>query len=142
MYHTVHNQLETRAPIRAMTFAEIRGKAYLLAAYLCTPLVSIPLNSLKDGAHIRAKTITELGESGIPVDLLTYGVDNPMTHEHATFLLAVNLFAQAPIHLVGGDRGCQPPRRPVVTCASLRSAWTAQDDRPPPGIGNARGQSE
>ncbi len=95
MYHTVHNQIETRAPIRAMTFAEIDGKAYLLAAYLCTPLVSIPVEDLKNGAHVQAKTIAELGASGIPVDLLTYQTQDQMTHKMASYALAVNLFSAA-----------------------------------------------
>ncbi len=38
MYHTLHNQIETRAPILAMAFTQLEGKPYLLAAYLCTPL--------------------------------------------------------------------------------------------------------
>jgi hypothetical protein len=37
MYHTLHNQIETRAPIRAMAFTQLEGKPYLLAAYLCNP---------------------------------------------------------------------------------------------------------
>jgi len=61
IYHTGHNLIETRAPIRAMSFATWGGKTYLVAAYTCTPLVTIPLDELKDGAHIRGKTIAELG---------------------------------------------------------------------------------
>ena len=61
IYHTTHNQIETRAPIRAMSFATLGGKPYVVAAYLCTPLVTIPLEDLKDGAHIRGKAIAELG---------------------------------------------------------------------------------
>lgn len=95
MYHTVHNQLETRAPIRAMTFAQMSGKSYLLAAYLCTPLVSIPVEELKNGAHVQARTIAELGESGIPVDLLTYETQDQMTHKMESYALAVNLLSAA-----------------------------------------------
>jgi len=57
IYHTGHNLIETRAPIRAMSFATWGGKPYLVAAYTCTPIVTIPLDELKDGAHIRGKTI-------------------------------------------------------------------------------------
>lgn len=72
IYHTSHNQIETRAPIRAMTFADWGGKPYLVAAYTCTPLVTIPLEDLKDGAHIRGKAIAELGYGNTPAELISY----------------------------------------------------------------------
>ncbi len=92
MYHTSHNQVETRAPIRAMTFAEIAGKSYLVAAYLCTPLVIIPMEDLQPNAHVRAKTIAELGDAGIPVNLLTYEAQDLNTQKMVTSLLVVNLY--------------------------------------------------
>jgi hypothetical protein len=61
MYHPVHNQIETRAPIRTMRVVQINGVPTLVAAFTCTPLVAIPLAELIDGAHIAAKTIAELG---------------------------------------------------------------------------------
>ena len=72
IYHTGHNLIETRAPIRAMSFATWGGKAYLVAAYTCTPIVTIPLDDLKDGAHIRGKTIAELGYGNTPADMISY----------------------------------------------------------------------
>ena len=72
IYHTTHNQIETRAPIRAMTFASLDGKPYLVAAYTCTPLVTIPLEELKDGAHVKGKAIAELGYGNTPADMISY----------------------------------------------------------------------
>lgn len=72
IYHAGHNLIETRAPIRAMSFASWGGKAYLVAAYTCTPLVTIPLDDLKDGAHIRGKTVAELGYGNTPADMISY----------------------------------------------------------------------
>jgi len=72
IYHTGHNLIETRAPIRAMSFATWGGKAYLVAAYTCTPIVTIPLDDLKDGAHIRGKTIAELGLRQHAADMISY----------------------------------------------------------------------
>lgn len=72
MYHTTHNQIETRAPIRAMTFANLNGANYLVAAYMCSPLVTIPLDSLTDGAHVRGKTIAELGYGNTPSDMISF----------------------------------------------------------------------
>ena len=72
MYHTTHNQLETRAPIRKMVIANLNGEASLIAAYTCTPLVTIPLKDLKNGAHVVGKTIAELGWGSAPVDMLRF----------------------------------------------------------------------
>ena len=52
MYHAVHNQLETRAPVRAFNVIDVAGTPTLLAAYTCTPLVTVPLVELKDGATL------------------------------------------------------------------------------------------
>ncbi len=72
IYHTSHDEVETRAPIREMTFANLSGKEYLIAAYMCTPLVTIPLDEIQDGAHITGKTIAELGYGNTPDGLLTF----------------------------------------------------------------------
>jgi hypothetical protein len=72
MYHPVHNEIETRAPIRSMAVMTIAGEPSLLAAYTCTPLVIIPLKDLKDGAHIVAKTVGEMGWGSAPNGLVTF----------------------------------------------------------------------
>ena len=88
IYHTGHNLIETRAPIRAMSFATLGGQPYLVAAYTCTPIVIIPLHELKDGAHIRGKTIAELGYGNTPADMIAYTkTDQGKTEE---FLMLVN----------------------------------------------------
>ena len=72
MFHTSHDQMETRAPIRTMSFMTLGGIDYLIAAYMCTPLVAIPVADLKDGAHITGKTIAELGYGNTPIDMVAY----------------------------------------------------------------------
>jgi len=72
MYHAVHAQNETRAPIRTMAFEEINGQSTLIAAYTCTPLVSIPTEEIKEGNHVKAKTIAELGYGNTPIDMITF----------------------------------------------------------------------
>lgn len=72
MYHAVHLQNETRAPIRTMAFEEINGESTLIAAYTCTPLVSIPTSEIKEGNHVKAKTIAELGYGNTPIDMITF----------------------------------------------------------------------
>ena len=54
IYHGVHGQYETRAPIRTQVIQEFDGVPYLIAAYTCTPLVVIPLDALQDGERVLA----------------------------------------------------------------------------------------
>jgi hypothetical protein len=74
MYHAVHNQIETRAPVRAFNIIDVAGEPTLLAAYTCTPLVTVPLAALKDGAKVRGKTIAELGFGNTPLDVLPFSI--------------------------------------------------------------------
>lgn len=72
IFHTNHGQTQTRAPIRTLEIVSLDDKEYLLAAFTCTPLVTIPLEDLKDGAHVTGKTIAELGFGNTPIDLIGY----------------------------------------------------------------------
>jgi hypothetical protein len=72
IFHGGHNLVETRAPIRAMSFTKLGGQPYLVAAYTCTPLVIIPVDDLKDGAHVQGKTVAELGYGNTPADMISY----------------------------------------------------------------------
>lgn len=87
IYHTVHDQQETKAPIRTMLITELDGKDYVLAAYTCTPLVLFPLDEIKDGAKISGKTIAELGYGNTPVDLLAYKGQDMEQNTFDVFLL-------------------------------------------------------
>ncbi|WP_327287859.1 hypothetical protein [Streptomyces sp. NBC_01198] len=71
IYHVAHGQYETRAPIRTMQFATIDGKDTLIAAYACSPLVTIPVSELKHGAKVRGKTIGDMG-NGQPISMIAY----------------------------------------------------------------------
>jgi hypothetical protein len=75
MYHAVHNQIETRAPVRTFSIIDVAGEPTLLAAYTCTPLVTVPMAALKDGAKVRGKTIAELGFGNTPLDMLPFSID-------------------------------------------------------------------
>jgi hypothetical protein len=99
MYHPVHNQIETRAPIRAMSIMTLNGEPTLVAAYTCTPLVTMPLSAIRDGAHIVAKTIGEMGWGSAPVGLVTFKVDNTdyallANSSRSADLLALNQIAE------------------------------------------------
>ncbi len=73
MYHIAHDQYETRAPIRSMLIKNIDGKDQLIAAYTCSPIVIIPLDELKDGAKVTAKTIGDMG-NGQPIDMVSFNL--------------------------------------------------------------------
>ena len=72
IWHPVHAEFETRAPIIRHVIREVNGEAYLFGVYGCTPLVRFPLSALKDGAHVRGDVIGELGYGANPVDMLTF----------------------------------------------------------------------
>ncbi|WP_405206340.1 hypothetical protein [Aquimarina sp. LLG6339-5] len=72
IFHAVHGQMETRAPIQTLQFVTLDNEDYILAAYTCTPLVLIPAKELKDGAHIVGKTIAEMGYGNTPVDIIKF----------------------------------------------------------------------
>ncbi len=71
IYHLAHGKYETRAPIRTMQFGTIDGEDTLIAAYACSPLVTIPISALKHGAKVRGKTIGDMG-NGQPVSMVAY----------------------------------------------------------------------
>lgn len=73
MYHISHDQNETRAPIRAMAVEQIDGKAQLVAAYTCSPIVLIPLEDIVDDAKISARSISDYG-NGQPLDMVSYSL--------------------------------------------------------------------
>lgn len=67
VYHGAHGKLETASPVR--TF--ITYENTVLAAYTCTPLVTIPVDDLK-GDKVTGKTIAELGNRNNPLDMVIY----------------------------------------------------------------------
>lgn len=95
IYHAIHGQKETRAPIRAMAIKELNGEPHLVAAYTCTPLVVFPLSALKEGAHVVGKTIGELGYGNTPVDLISFtGSDAKQQPLEVLFISHKNQSAQ------------------------------------------------
>lgn len=71
IYHASHGRYETTSPIRTFTTGKINGKDYLIASYTCTPLVLFPLDELKSGAHVKGRTIAEMGSGNSPLDMIT-----------------------------------------------------------------------
>lgn len=71
-YHGAHGKYETEAPVRTFVPYPIKGKTHLLAAYLCTPLVTFPVADLKDRQHVRGRTVGEFGSGNYPLDMIVY----------------------------------------------------------------------
>jgi len=75
IYHGAHGQIETKSPVRTFVAYEIDRQPYLLAAYTCTPLVKVAVADLKPGAHVKGRTIAELGNRNRPLDMVVYKKD-------------------------------------------------------------------
>ena len=60
------------------------GKSSLLASYTCTPLVVLPLDKIKEGEHVKARTVAELGNWNTPLDMIV------MEKDGASYLLMAN----------------------------------------------------
>jgi hypothetical protein len=75
IYHGSHGRFETNSPVRTFVPYEIDKKASILAAYTCTPLVTIPVSDLKSGNKVKGTTIAELGAGNRPIDMIVYQKD-------------------------------------------------------------------
>jgi hypothetical protein len=89
IFHAGHAQMETRAPIRAMTVLDLDGVQTVVAAYTCTPLVTIEASTLQDGSNITGKTIAELGYGNTPLDVIDFDARD-MEGNVQRFVLVVN----------------------------------------------------
>lgn len=96
IYHGAHGAYETFAPIFSFIPYDIGGEEHLLAGYLCTPLVTFPLDEIKRQQKLRGKTIAELGYGNIPTDLIAY------TREGEDYVLVVNS-SRGTMRLNGSD---------------------------------------
>jgi hypothetical protein len=72
IYHGNHGKFETNSPVRTFTPYKISDKPHILAAYTCTPLVSIPMSDLQAGKKVGGRTIAELGNRNRPLDMVVY----------------------------------------------------------------------
>jgi len=85
IYHAAHGRDEDYAAMRTFVPLTIDGEPSLLAAYVCTPLVKIPLKELKSsGEKVKGTTVAELGNRNRPLDMITYEKDG------ASYLLLSN----------------------------------------------------
>lgn len=72
IYHAAHGRYETYAPIKTFMPYELSGKTHIVASYTCTPLVIFPIDKMTPGAHLKGKTVAELGNRNTPLDIISY----------------------------------------------------------------------
>lgn len=76
IFHAAHGREEDYSAMRTFVPLMIDGKPNLLGAYVCTPLVKIPLDALgSDGEKVKATTVAELGNRNKPLDMISYRKD-------------------------------------------------------------------
>jgi hypothetical protein len=70
IFHVSHGAWETAAPIK--TFVPYEDGRSILASYTCTPLVHVRLEGTEPGAHVRGRTVAELGPMNQPLDIVAF----------------------------------------------------------------------
>ncbi len=72
IFHGAHGKWETASPVRAFLPYELNNQKQLLAAYLCTPLVTIDAKKLESDKHVKGRTVAEFGSGNFPIDMVLY----------------------------------------------------------------------
>ncbi len=72
IFHGNHGRLETNSPIFSFVSYPVGAQPHIIAGYLCTPLVKIPVSALKAGEKVLGTTIAELGAGNRPIDMVLY----------------------------------------------------------------------
>lgn len=72
IFHGNHGRVETNSPIFSFVPYNVAGQPNVIAGYLCTPLVKIPMSALKPGDKVVGTTIAELGAGNRPIDMIVY----------------------------------------------------------------------
>ena len=72
IYHGAHGKEEDHSAARTFVTLTVDGEPNLLAAYVCTPLVRIPLKELGQSNRVEGTTVAELGNRNQPLDMISY----------------------------------------------------------------------
>lgn len=79
IYHVSHKKQETASPIQTLTSYRDGDRDYLMAAYVCTPVVRFNLDDLKAGQMATGTTVAELGSGNQPMAMVAYGKSGAQT---------------------------------------------------------------
>lgn len=72
IFHGAHGKYETQSPIRTFLPYELNNKSHIMAAYLCTPLVTFETEQLGNQTHVKGRTVAEFGSGNYPLDMVLY----------------------------------------------------------------------
>jgi hypothetical protein len=72
IFHGNHGRLETHSPIFSFVPYSVGAQPHVIAGYLCTPLVKIPVSALQAGQKVLGTTVAELGAGNRPIDMVLY----------------------------------------------------------------------
>ncbi len=122
IFHTVHNQQETRSPIQTLEIVNLDGKEFVLAVYTCTPLVLFPLEDIKDGSHIVGQVVAELGYGNAPIDIKSFSAQDPQGNTQEVALV-INK-ARGPMLFNFSDLKESSKKPGLTTAAGFNSAGT------------------
>ena len=76
IYHAAHGREEETSAMRTFVPLMIDGEPTIVGAYICTPLVKIPVSELGgDADRVNATTVAELGNRNRPLDMVAYERD-------------------------------------------------------------------
>jgi hypothetical protein len=116
IWHSAHGRYETAAPVDKFIPYKIDNKQYILASYACTPLVKIPVDSLKPGAKVTGSTIAEIGHHNTPLEMFAYSKDG-----HPYILMAGS--TRGVIKLTADNLGiAKPITPPSAQCEASQDA--------------------
>ena len=71
-FTAAHGRYEDTATVRTFVPFKIGDEPYLLAGFVCTPLVKFPIETLKGNESVRGTTLAELGNRNRPLDMFVY----------------------------------------------------------------------
>lgn len=70
IWHSVHAQFETRAPIIKQLIREVNGEPYMFAVYACTPLVRLPVAASRARRSLADPNGSEYGERATHLSMI------------------------------------------------------------------------
>jgi hypothetical protein len=130
IFHVSHGRFETEAPVRNLVPYGASGD--ILASYTCTPVVHFSLAEAEPGAHVKGRTVAELGAMNTPLDMVSFRRDGQeyllvANNRHPMFKLAcADIDGQA--GLTDQASGVGVPRQAVPLDGVLRMAVRGREE--------------
>ena len=109
IYHAAHGREEETSAMRTFVPLMVDGEPTIVGAYVCTPLVKIPVSELTGAAEsVTATTVAELGNRNRPLDMVAYEQDG---NEYLLLSNSARGVMKIPTHGLGEATGIVEPVR-------------------------------